>query len=130
MLKITAHVAPSPVHGQGLFAAEPIAAGTVLWRYVPGVDSYIRVDRASPVEFHFGCINPRNPALLMRCGDRACYWNFPPEGTAPNCVEGPLDRYGEALIVAARDIAAGEELLIDPATDADAHRKLNHSQAA
>lgn len=39
MLLVQTYVAPSPVHGLGLFAAEPIAAGQVVGRFVVGFDS-------------------------------------------------------------------------------------------
>ncbi len=39
MLMVKTFVAPSPIHGLGLFAAEPIEKGQVVSRFVPGFDS-------------------------------------------------------------------------------------------
>lgn len=38
MLKVRTFLARSEIHGFGLFAAEPIAAGTVIWTYDPTFD--------------------------------------------------------------------------------------------
>lgn len=39
MLLVQTYVAPSPVHGLGLFAGEPIVAGQVVGKFVVGFDS-------------------------------------------------------------------------------------------
>ncbi len=130
MLKISAHVAPSIVHGTGLFARKPIKAGTVLWAFKPRKDHRRPLSAARDVDLHFGYINPRRSTEFVICGDIARWWNFAPAGIEPNSIEGAIDRHGEGLIIAARDIAANEELLIDPATDADAARKLTPAKAA
>jgi len=38
MLTVNTYLAPSTVHGIGLFAAEPIPAGTVVWRFNRHID--------------------------------------------------------------------------------------------
>ncbi|MFH2066472.1 MAG: SET domain-containing protein-lysine N-methyltransferase [Pseudomonadota bacterium] len=38
MLKIDTYLAQSSVHGMGLFAANPIAKGDVIWKYDPLID--------------------------------------------------------------------------------------------
>ena len=38
MLLVKTYVAPSAVHGLGLFAAEPIARGACIWRFDPRID--------------------------------------------------------------------------------------------
>ena len=38
MLTVNTYLAPSAVHGIGLFAAEPIPAGTVVWRFNRHID--------------------------------------------------------------------------------------------
>lgn len=38
MLTINTYLAPSPVHGIGLFAAEFIPAGTIIWKYNRYID--------------------------------------------------------------------------------------------
>lgn len=41
MLLVKTYLAQSPVEGLGLFAAEDIAAGTLMWTLVPGFDAII-----------------------------------------------------------------------------------------
>ena len=38
MMLVKTRVAPSGIHGNGLFAAEPIPAGTPIWRFAAGFD--------------------------------------------------------------------------------------------
>lgn len=38
MLLVRVRVDRSPIHGLGVFAAEPIARGTDVWRFTPGFD--------------------------------------------------------------------------------------------
>lgn len=125
MLQIKTTFRPSQVHGRGLFLEEPVRAGTVLWAYDPAGDYRLDAYTASGAQLHHGYINPRRPHDLVVCGDAARWWNFPPAGEPANSIEGYLDAHGEAVIVAARDLAAGEELLIETGSDADAPRKLN-----
>lgn len=113
----------SRIHGKGLFAAIPIPLGSVLWRFMPP-DRRILLAHATFEQKHYGYVNPDKPNWLVICGDHACFWNFGLNGEA-NC--GPssllLDE-GENAIIALRDIAVGEELLITVDSDADACRKL------
>jgi SET domain-containing protein len=130
MMRVPITVRASGIHGLGLFTVRPIAAGTTLWRFTSPEDYRVDVYTASDEQLHYGYINPRRPHDLVICGGKARYWNFPRAGEPANSIEGLVDSSGEAVIVAARDIAAGEELLIDPASDADAARKLKPAHAA
>jgi SET domain-containing protein len=38
MLLVRTRLAPSAIHGLGVFAAEPIARGAEVWRFTPGFD--------------------------------------------------------------------------------------------
>ena len=38
MLLVKTRTGRSPIHGTGLFAAEPIAKGTAVWRFTPTFD--------------------------------------------------------------------------------------------
>jgi len=122
-MQVPVAVRASGVHGLGLFAMQPIRAGSVLWAYDNG-DTRIPIAAATDEQKHFGYVNPRNPDRLVVCGDHARYWNFPPDGVEPNAIEGWLTEDAEAVITAARNIVTGEELLIAKETDADAGRKL------
>ena len=120
--------AASPVHGQGLYTSSPLEAGAVLWRFDPAVDRRVSLRSLNGDQhlslLHYGYINPQRPDWVVVCGDQARFWNFPHPGQPANAV--PSDRlvHDEALIVASRSIAAGEELLIHPSSDADYFRKM------
>ena len=124
MMLVPVIIAESPVHGVGLFTVAPIKAGTPLYRFGEG-DKRILLSVATNDQKHYGYVCPRTPEWLSICGDRARFWNFPNDGTPPNAVERDIEASGEAIIVAAGDILAGEELLIDRASDLDAARKLS-----
>jgi len=127
-LLIAHRIGPSPVHGTGLFTVVALEAGTPLWCYEPGLEQRRLLADLLPGEsqqlLHHGYINPERPEWLVICGDDARFWNFPTPGLPANCMLGDRHCEGEAVVVAARAIAAGEELLIEPASDADYHRKL------
>ena len=122
-------VGPSAIHGTGLFAAADLAEGTVLWRFEQGLESRRLLSDLSPTEqlslLHYGYVNPLAPQWVVVCGDDARVWNFPAVGSPANAIPSVETWQGEALILAARTISAGEELLIDPSSDADYFRKLN-----
>lgn len=137
MLKVPVNIQQSPIHGLGIFTPFVIFKDTEIYRFVPqkkaktpiACDFKIPLDATDDEEKHFGYICPRTPDMLSICGDEARYWNFPIFGTSPNCVPKSFDAIGEDIIIATRDIEAGEELLIDMATDLDAARKLNLAPA-
>jgi len=104
-LRVRTEILPSPIHGRGLFALEPIAAGTVVWKYDPAVD---RIE-----------IEPDPNGYSWRVfsghvvpGDAACFINH---SSTPNLSTTP----GLSPCVAARDIAAGEEITEDYSYDPD-----------
>lgn len=116
-------VANSRIHGKGLFARQDIAAGSILWMFLDG-DSRTPKAEASEEVMHFGYINPQNPDFVVVCGDCARYWNFGLDGAANCGCSDTIEENGECAIIALRDIAMGEELLITVDSDADACRKL------
>ncbi len=124
MMQVAASVRRSRVHGLGLFAEQPIAKGSILWRYDNG-DRRVPLATATDEQKHFGYVNPRLPDFLVVCGDHSCYWNFPLASEPANAGEGWDDGSGEAVIIALNPISAGDELLIATTTDADAARKLS-----
>lgn len=127
-LLVPHRIGPSAIHGTGLFAAADLPAGTVLWRYEQGVDSRRCLSDLDPSErlraLHFGYVNPVAPQWVVICGDHACFWNFPAVGSPANASPSAELWDGEALIRASRSIVCGEELLIDPSSDADYFRKM------
>lgn len=104
------------MHGTGLFAAEPIAAGTPTWRFTPGIDLAIHPDALEALPdvgrdwFATYAYLDIRTGLYVLCADDARFMNH---SDTPN-VAGDYDRepvFG--VDVASRDIEAGEELTCD-----------------
>jgi hypothetical protein len=129
MVLLTPHIiGSSGVHGTGLFTTVPLLEGMEIWNFDPSLDKRRLLSTLDPCQrlkaLHYGYINPRQPEWLVICGDDARYWNFPNPGEAPNARLSDRIRHGENVVVASRGIAAGEELLIEPCSDADYFRKM------
>jgi hypothetical protein len=110
MLLVKTHLGLSAVHGIGLFASEPIAKGTTIWRFDERTDRrFTKAEREAMPEparsFVATYSYPERVGSDMHLldGDHARFMNH---STTPNtdC---------ETDTVATRDIAAGEELLCD-----------------
>lgn len=129
-LQIPHRIATSAIHGQGVFSLAAQEHGSLLWYFEPDVDRFMRLEGQSERQrqhlLHYGYTNPRRPDWVIVCGDAARFWNFPPLGEPANAVLSPRTVHGEHLVIAARRIDCGEELLIEPASDADYARKLLH----
>lgn len=128
MLLVKTLIGPSPIEGMGLFAAEPIKAGTVTWRFLPGFDQLFTVEQIAglpdvaraALETYTYLHAPSG--LYIYCLDNARFMNH---ADLPNTAgvhrEGAIDGYDIAI----RDIAAGEELTCDYRTfDAGFSRKI------
>jgi len=111
MLLVNTRVLASLIEGVGLFAAEPIAKGTVVWRFEPGLDLVVpetliaELPEAAQAFFRryaFPC--PFFPGGLLMGFDNTRFVNH---SATPN-----LDNTGPETI-ALRDIAEGEELTTD-----------------
>ena len=115
MLLVPTRLAQSQIHGLGVFAAAPIAKGTPVWRFQPGLDMEFAPEIAERFPEHvrafvsrYGYVD-RNLNRLILCFDDARFVNH---SDAPNvATDYARDRHG--LDVALRDIAAGEELTMD-----------------
>ena len=116
MLLVRTRVGPSSIHGLGVFAEEPIAAGAPVWEFTPGWDlehDPAEVERLPPhvraFLSHFGYVDPHLGGRVVLCFDHARYMNHSDApNVAPDYARG---RHGPDF--AARDIAAGEELTVD-----------------
>jgi SET domain-containing protein len=125
MMRVRCKVGDSPVHNQGLFAAQTIAAGTVVWSFSTvfdrGINEHVYSHASKPEQqklFQRGFRNPHAPNVLCLCGDEAQFLNFPLPEHEPNVVvSGAIDGYD--ILIAARDIDIGEELLVAPESDYD-----------
>ena len=129
-LQIPHRIATSAIHGQGVFSLAAQQRGSLLWCFEPDIDHFMRLEglpeRQRQDLLHYGYTNPRRAGWVIVCGDGARFWNFPPPGEPANAVLSPRTVHGEHLVFAARRIECGEELLIEPASDADYARKLLH----
>ena len=120
MLLIPTLVKPSAVHGKGVFCIEDVKKGTVVWHFNKLMDVKLPLCHITASCLHFCYINPDHPETAVLCLDNARFWNF-----GGNCGPNGSKTGGEYDILALRDIAAGEELLILPESDLDAKRKLS-----
>ena len=74
MLLVRTRIGPSRIHGIGLFAAEPIAAGTEVWRFTPGFDldaapamlESLTAEQRETV-LHYGYLDPRLGRFILCC---------------------------------------------------------------
>jgi len=107
MLRINTYISESVIHGLGLFAAEPVSAGTVIWRFDPPFD-------VTFVKDTLGVLPPPARELVEKyayfekalnqyvlCGDDARFMNH---STTPNTEERTR------FTIALRDIKPSEEL--------------------
>ncbi len=129
---IRVRVAPSRIHGLGLFTVEAGPAGTPVWRFQPGFDqafspaAFAALPAPAPAHLRwFGFVRVEDGGWVLS-GDHACFMNH---STAPNTgVAGA--GVGEVMTMALRDLAAGEELTCDyRAFDAAATQKLGEAAA-
>ena len=127
MLLIRTRVAPSPIHGLGLFTLAPVPAGTPVWRFAGGFDHVFGPAEFAalpePARAHvawFAFVRPEDGGRVLS-GDHACFMNHaahPNTGVRPGTGE-------PAMTVTLCDLPAGAELTCDYfAFDADAAGKL------
>jgi SET domain-containing protein len=115
MLLVPTRLAQSPIHGFGVFATEPIAQGTPVWRFAKGLDMEFEAAIVDTLPAHvrtffshYGYLD-RNVSRIILCFDDARFVNH---SDRPNvATDYGQDTYG--IDVALRDIAAGEELTMD-----------------
>ncbi|MSU62917.1 MAG: SET domain-containing protein-lysine N-methyltransferase [Pedosphaera sp.] len=127
MMLVQTHVAPSLIHGMGLFASQLIPQGTAIWKFEAGFDrkfppAQLRSLPASAQEHirWFAFVGKEDGNAVLS-GDHACFMNH---SAAPNT--GTVAAQQKSVTtVALRDIAAGEEITCNYFDfDADAPRKL------
>jgi SET domain-containing protein len=109
MMCVKTRLRPSGIHGVGLFADEPIAAGMIVWKFDEGLDQRFSEDfyatrNALLKEFLFTYAWLDVSGWIL-CGDDARFVNH---SALPNLGGG------KALVsIALRDIPVGEELTED-----------------
>ncbi len=111
MLLVKTRALASAIEGVGLFAAEPIQKGAMVWRFEPGIDLVVPEERIATLpeaaraffkRYAFPC--PFFPGGLLLGFDNTRFVNH---SLTPN-----LDNTGPDTI-ALRDIAEGEEMTTD-----------------
>ena len=109
MMLVPTYVAPSSIEGIGIFAAEPIAAGTLIWRLEPQLDRLVtRAEAAGLSEVFRAFVErysypyPHDPERLIVELDNGRFMNH---SDVPNTIFSDPDA-GFTL----RAIEAGEEL--------------------
>jgi hypothetical protein len=116
MLLVPTRLGTSAIHGLGVFAATPIAAGTAVWRFDPRFDRVIDCaslgacdEQVRRMLAHYAYRIDEGDGRLVYylCADDARFMNH---DEAPNCIERPE---APGINLAARDIAPGEELTCD-----------------
>lgn len=127
MLHVLTKIAPSEIHGLGVFAADAIKSGRVVWQYNMFLDTSFeeselpKLPECQQINLRKHCyINPEQPGVLVICADDARFINFSEKA---NLIFGDKT-LGEDDLIAARDIEAGEELTVFPETDLDFCRKM------
>lgn len=111
MFRIPTYVRTSELDGVGVFAAEPIPAGTRIWEFTEGVDLRMPPEMVEAIpeplqtRIRKYCYLEEDSGQYVLCGDNAKFMNHSFE---PNC-----DDSSGAYTMALRDIEAGEELTCD-----------------
>lgn len=128
MMMVPTRVAPSAIHGLGLFATEFIAKGTPIWRFEVGFDREFSPEQFAalprPAQTHvrwFAYFDSARDAWVLS-GDHTCFMNH---FAIPN-TGAPANAKAPVTTIALQDIAAGEELTCDYfAFDHEARQKLS-----
>ena len=115
MLLVRTRLAPSTIHGLGVFAAEPIARGAEVWRFTAGFDLDLEPQALEALPEHarewlrvYGYLDPRLRRFVLCCDDA----RFINHSETPN-LRPDFAREAHGVDLALRDIAPGEELTVD-----------------
>ena len=132
MLLVKTILAPSDIEGLGLFAAENIAKGTIVWKFVPGVDALLDASEieslpavAQDICKRYAYLDPASKKYVL-CGDDARFENH---SENPNTAGAYPAGEPFGLDVATRDIKKVEEITCDyRAFDAEFDYKFTRSR--
>jgi uncharacterized protein len=132
MLLVKTILAPSKIEGLGLFAAQSIPKGSVVWKFIPGVDVLLEASEIEKLPLITQDICRRYAYLdftsnkYVLCGDDARFVNHSED---PNTAGVYPDGEPFGLDIALRDIPVGEEITCDyRAFDAEFEYKFTASQ--
>ncbi len=127
MFIVRTNLRPSPIHGIGVYADEPIKKGQVVWQFDSRVDLVIPVEEIKnfppAVQDYFKrltYVEARNgKRVMVLCADNAKYVNHSENPTLIDTPDGTQQ-------LAARDIESGEELTCNYfISDLEAAQKLD-----
>jgi|SRR5436190_10152658 len=119
MMMVDTVLKPSSIHGLGVFLAQPVRAGGLIWRFdsridrlyspaeINGLPEHIQRYLRTYSTWHAGA------GAYVLCGDNGRFFNH---SNQPSTVSDAVS-FGEDRAV--RDLAAGEELTSDYATICD-----------
>jgi SET domain-containing protein len=114
MLLVPTYLAPSTIHGIGLFATVPIGSGTPVWRLDEPFDqivdeaTFARLDTVAQLQIQrYAYIDPLRRVRVL-CADDARFFNHAEDA---NCRDEPGS--GGRVTVTVRAVAEGEELTWD-----------------
>jgi uncharacterized protein len=116
MLLVRTTVQPSKIHGLGLFADEPIARGTVIWRFTPGFDLKFTEAQINGLPEKLRTYlktyawKSRKSQMYCFASDDARYFNH---SDVPNSLSKYHDGEDECVTTAVEDIELGEEITDD-----------------
>ncbi|MFH1067664.1 MAG: SET domain-containing protein [bacterium] len=107
MLTVNTYLDKSPIHGIGLFEAEFIPAGTITWKFAPGLDIVLEddfIEKLSPFQRqivdHFAYRDRAHGKFLLPA-DNDRFTNF---SKNPNVGEAKAVNGTPANMIALRDI--------------------------
>jgi SET domain-containing protein len=112
MMLIETRVAPSGIHGLGLFAARFVPRGTPVWKFQPGFDRDFSPEQFAALpplarqHTRWFCFVGKMDGHVILSGDHACFINH---SLTPN-TGAPADAPPPVVTVALRDLVAGEEI--------------------
>lgn len=111
MLTIPTRLQSSPLHGIGVYTVEPVARGTLVWTFHPGFD--VEWDDATVAQLpepaqRFLKMHAYRALETGRLTLNTDYAKHMNHSDTPNLISDAHSNY-----YAARDLAAGEELLCD-----------------
>lgn len=132
MLFVETYVAPSKVHGLGLFAAKPINTGTKIWEFESGFDLDLSEEdiarlseacRARVLDYAY--YNAKRMRYIF-CSDDARFMNHSNEPNTASVGFGEDEEQERGQTIAAKDIAEGEELTEDYGVFEDIGRNIQY----
>jgi uncharacterized protein len=133
MLKVLTKVSEStlPGAGKGLFAAEFIPKGEVVWEFDPEIDKttsddeFKKMSEQDRKKFSRHAYFSKIIGLWIMCGDNAIFMNH---SESPNLIPESTGENSEDRDLAAVDINTGDEIFCNYFDfDIDASRKLSMS---